>query len=260
MCVMQVTVMLKKNEQCGSADFVTYEAQRTAHLPLTFDDGRAHFGPQRSISIHRSQCSSSGNGERRTGECVELYMRHIDTTIVIRRLAGYLSVAVHIPRSVANSSSAGSSSPFTQGGSGLSGGDHLVGGIQQLCMAGCPRSERFSLDDFVHHKHGRLKMRVADAADICAQSGATDGFFDACVEDLVLTGNQELALTAAMSQADMVRLYSGAWRTLHNRTSLLPPSTTTTVTTTLPSRLRESAAVSSAASGRVYSVTLTVGE
>jgi hypothetical protein len=226
---VQVTVMLKKNEECGSAEFVTYEAQRTSHLPLTFDDGRAHLGPQRSISIHRHPCSSGGNDHQHPrgsayGECVELYMRHIDTTIVLRRIAGYLSVAVHLPRSVANSSSnSGSSSSYGN----VHADERLSSGIQQLCMVGCPRGERFSVDEFVHHKHGRLKMHVSDAAELCAHSGATDGFFDACVEDLLLTGSEELAQSATVAQSDMLRLYQDAWVSLRNRTSPRPLASVT---------------------------------
>ena len=205
--------MLKKNEECGSTDFVTYEAQRTSHLPSTFEDGRSSLGPQRSVMINRYSC------ERHKGECVvELHMRHINTTIVIRKLAGYLSVAVVLPQVVANSSSSNNG--------GTSSSDSLPTdrmGIQQLCMAGCPRSERFTADDFVSHKHSRLKMHKSDATDICADSGATDGFYDACIEDLLLTGNEELAETAYVAQADMMRLYPDALRFLENRTVAVSP-------------------------------------
>lgn len=252
---MQVTVLLKRHDECGSARYVTYEAS-SGQLPATFDDGRARF---RAVELI----------EREPNAHVEIRVHYIDTTIVIRQMHGQYAVFVRSPVRVANAtSSVDAYAP-----------DDVVS--FQLCSASCPRSELIRLNEFFadYSSNAAASLTVtsstpervtttsstsssmsksprsgssrfasrssssvddklsvninkiaasgvqnmAQAVTKCRDAGVVDYFFDSCVFDLLTIGDSRRALAMSLlAQRDLVSLLPNTAFT--NRTSLMEPS------------------------------------
>lgn len=143
------------------------------------------------------------------GEKVEIHLRYVSTKVIIRKFDEFLSVAIKMPEEVIKQRSSVSA--------------------LQLCVTGCPSAERISFMEvlaFPHHYVRRLgldqpMMNREDAISLCKQAGTTDFFFDSCVFDLILTGNRNLAVSAATALIDIRHLYSPYQRHYEtNRTDL----------------------------------------
>ena len=202
--MLQLTVVIKRQDECAADRFLTYQAQ-TDSLPGVFDDGRSHVGPDKSVKIT----------EVDIGRHVEIYLRYIDTTLIVRQIGRYFTFAIKMPA------------------------DLIEEGIRknpdsiQLCVKGCPLSERINYKHFLAHKHSRLKLknsleqtttRVAmtrDAAEtLCREAPVVDFYFDSCVFDLMTTGDSNFTIAASNALKDVLRLYPQAARMHENRTNL----------------------------------------
>lgn len=194
--------MIKRNEECGASRFVTYQAV-TDSLPQAFDDGRTHFGPDRSVQIT----------EVDPGKHVEIYLRFIDTTLIVRQVGRYFTFAIKMPEDLVKHSA-----------------DQNPDGIQ-LCVKGCPQSEQINYREYLAHKHSRLKalteqsdMEIAMNRDLaeakCREANVVDFYYDSCVFDLMTTGDSNFTQAAHSALQDVLRLYPQAAKMHKNRTSL----------------------------------------
>ena len=212
--------MVKQHGECASPVFVTYQAA-LGELPGAFDDG--------SVELGGNERAMGGSGvrlrEQTAGRHVEIHLRYVDTTVVLRRAGSHYSVVVRMPAAVVNAS-------VTDDPDGL-----------QLCVRGCPHSERINYREFIALRSTRLKPQrqkqegtaVASATEVtssademardkaaahCRDAGVVDYFFDACVFDLVSTGDLNFTQAARHAQRDTLRLLPESAGELRNRTSL----------------------------------------
>ena len=201
--MLQLTVIVKRSEPCTRQ--LTYEARANESLPRAFVDGAVSSGPR---SGHSAEVTAVVPGLH-----VVITLRHINTTLVIRRVAGHLSFAARLPRGLADQSEARE-------------------GIQ-LCTRGCPERERIdyrhvlSAGRTVSTVHaGRPAVLTRDlVANMCRQFRLTDFYLDACVFDVLFTGKTAFMESAREAQQDLKRLMPQAVRQLTNRTQLrLAPS------------------------------------
>ncbi|XP_074650047.1 repulsive guidance molecule A-like [Tubulanus polymorphus] len=195
----KVTVIVKSNRMCGSDVFTMYQAQNDANLPTTFDNGRSHYGPDRTVTITQIV----------PGTHVEIYIRYIDTTISIRQVGRYLTVAIKMPEDIVNSSTR----PIPYG--------------LQLCARGCPAGERINYQEFLARKKTRvdsimrrneLAMSRERAVKLCKAAKTTDFYFDSCVFDLMVTGDENFTLAAAIALQDMLQMFPEFRKSNRNRT------------------------------------------
>ncbi len=194
--------MVKKNENCGPSEYVMYQAS-TDDLPGCFDDGSTYFGQEHSVQII----------EEDPGQHIEIYLRYIDTTLVVRHIGRYLTFAIKMPEAVVDHSL-----------------ENNHNGIQ-LCLRGCPLTELIDYREYLLQKHVRLKslagnsdVKIAmsrDAAEEkCREARVVDFYYDSCVFDLMTTGDVNFTQAAHSALTDVLRLYPQAAKMHHNRTTL----------------------------------------
>ena len=192
---LQLTVLIKKNEDCASRRYLTYQAQSELNiLPSTFDDGRTYYGASRSVELI----------EKDPGKHVEIHIKYIDTTIIVRHIGSYLSFAISMPEELLNSSEESA---------------------LELCVRGCPRSELINYQEYLALKKksalgSEIVMPRKDAEEECRKSGLVDFYFDSCVFDLMTTGDKNFTLAAVASYKDILHFSPELSKTQKNRTSL----------------------------------------
>ncbi|XP_054278136.1 repulsive guidance molecule A-like [Macrosteles quadrilineatus] len=198
----KVTIIIKgRSTPCTSEK--TYEAVADAPLPTTFIDGSYRSGPDESVVI----AASNGASER-----VEIFLRYVDTTLVVRRVGKHLAFSAKLPEELVENS-------LQQDPESL-----------QLCTRGCPVTERLDLVTSRGHQvsweTALEKCRSTEDLSNDIVNNLTDYYLDWCVFD-AMTAGVEFDFTAAAhsAQADVLRLDPSS---LQNRTSLLlsqaPPS------------------------------------
>jgi RGM family protein len=147
---------------------------------------------------------------------VEIYVRYIETNLIVRQAGRYLAVSARMPEELVNLS----------GGADGSFGD-------SLCVRGCPATER--LDPVAGRGH---KLPWDKALERCRRSDSnevtnnlTDHYLDWCVFDVMTTGGGAVAndfIAAAHSaQADVLRLDP---LSLKNKTTSRPYDSGTSLT------------------------------
>ena len=196
-------MVIKKNDNCGSSRYVTYQAS-TDDLPGAFDDGRTHFGQERSVHLI----------EEDPGKHIEIYLRYIDTTLIVRQVGRYFTFAMKMPEEIVEHS--------RDNNNGI-----------QLCVRGCPASELIDYREYLAQKHVRLKsltedrnVKVAMSRNVaeakCKDAHVVDFYYDSCVFDLMTTGDTNFTQAAQSALSDVLRLYPVAAKMHKNRTSLDP--------------------------------------
>lgn len=127
---------------------------------------------------------SAGKGVRLTplnSSFVELVLSHAGVRLLIRQQGDFLSVALRLPSSLA--------------------GDQP----SQLCLGGCSLSER------VQVPQGEPAWRLEEADAACRAANLTGAYRDACVFDVLATGQKEMAAEAgAAAVADLKELGAAA--------------------------------------------------
>lgn len=175
-----VTVLIKgRATKCTTEK--TYEATSDQPLPDTFVDGTRNNG-----SVFLSLQDIDDNHQT-----VEIFLKYIKTTIVIRQVGKYLAIAVQMPEELV---------------------ELEADGDFHLCMSGCPLSEE--LKSVAPHRTA-LSWEAAlalcrDTTDLAREinNNLTDHYLDWCVFDVMTTGADEAEafVTAAHSaQADALR-------------------------------------------------------
>ncbi|CAH1797457.1 unnamed protein product [Owenia fusiformis] len=195
----KLTVMIKANDECAEDRYMLYLAQ-TDLLPDAFEDGSESFGPDDSVQLVVVQANKH----------VEIYMRYIDTTIIVRQVGRYFTFAIKMPEEIVQLTR---ESP-----------DPL-----QLCARGCPKGEQINYGEFLAQKHSHIKslidknvhvMSRENAVKKCSESRVVDFYFDSCVFDLMTTGDTNFTRAANLALQDVLRLQPSAAQSHHNRTSL----------------------------------------
>lgn len=197
----KVTVLIKGgNGYCNRSK--TYQAQ-VGNLPPAFVDGTNHGGPEKAVRVKL----------READRHVEILIKYVDTVIVVRQVGNFLTVAIRMPRDV-----------MYQG---------VAGDGLQLCMGGCPASERIDYVSFLWRdarvtqtQFGPVEVFGRDAALVkCRAANLTDFYLDSCVFDLMMTGEETFGQAAVKALYDLRFLTQNLYQELPNRTELptLPP-------------------------------------
>lgn len=131
--------------------------------------------------------------EENPGKHIEIHLRYIGTRIVIRQSGRYLTFAAKMPSAIA-----------MQGAQG----DTL-----ELCVRGCPRRERIDFERLLDTKSGPKREAIA----ACRALNITDFYFDACVFDLLTTGDGSFSAAARDAMLD------GGQQSLVNGTLVVIP-------------------------------------
>ena len=199
---LQLTVMIKKNETCSASRFITYAAQ-TDNLPGSFDDGHTKYGPDDSVKLT----------EIEPGKYVKIYLRFIDTTILVRQIGRYFTFAIKMPVGIIQES-------------------HVKDTLE-LCASGCPTQERINYQKYLAQQKnqvlnvtpdsagsGGVVMTRTDAVELCKQANVVDFYFDSCVFDLMTTGDKDFTAAAYQAWQDLIELTPGLQMSQTNRTDL----------------------------------------
>lgn len=197
-------MIIKRHDECAASHYVMYQAL-TNDLPATFDDGSTHFGKDKSVLI----------SEIEPNRHVEIYLRYIDTLLVIRQIGLYITFAIRMPEEIVNSTSQEDPERL------------------QLCVSGCPKAELINYKQFLVQTHAKFKnggnevenlvedaMTSDLAYKLCRRVNVTDFYLDSCVFDLMTTGDLNFTLAAYRALQDVVRLDPRAAAMLENRTVL----------------------------------------
>lgn len=204
--MFQITIIIKGGSTpCTSEK--TYEAtSESPSLPSSFTDDTS--GSESVVLTRSLDDPSSPTGHQR----VEIYIRYIETTLVIRRAGKYLAFSAKIPQEITkysiNSESNG----------------------QQLCSKGCPKKERMNMiaerGHFVSREEALEKCRRTEELSNDISNQLTDNYLDWCIFDVMTAGSKsadDFVVAAHSAQADVLRFDPTS---LKNRTTLLETDST----------------------------------
>lgn len=145
-------------------DQKVYQAE-IDNLPAAFEDGSVNGG-------ERPGGSSLAIRERSPGRHVEIHAEYIGTTIAVRQAGRQLSFSIRAAEEVARA--------FTEEQD------------LQLCVGGCPRSQRISRSECCR---GRTAAETARA--LCKEMlPIEDVYFQSCVFDVVTSGDANFTMAA----------------------------------------------------------------
>ncbi|MBZ3877405.1 RGM domain family member B [Sciurus carolinensis] len=185
----QITIIFKAHREC--TDQKVYQAV-TDDLPAAFVDGTTSGGDGEAKSLHIV--------ERESGRYVEMHARYIGTTVFVRQLGRYLTLAIRMPEDLAMS--------FEESQD------------LQLCVNGCPLSER--IDDGQGQVSAILGHSLPRTSLVQAWPGYTletastqchekmpvkDIYFQSCVFDLLTTGDANFTTAAHSALEDVEALH-----------------------------------------------------
>uniref|UniRef100_A0A1B6MUM0 Repulsive guidance molecule N-terminal domain-containing protein n=1 Tax=Graphocephala atropunctata TaxID=36148 RepID=A0A1B6MUM0_9HEMI len=201
----KVTIIIKgRSTPCTTEK--TYEASADAPLPSTFIDGSYRSGPEDGVVIAAGAETHPGGHQR-----VEIYLRYIETTLLVRRVGKYLAFSAKLPEELVENS--------------MKDDDNL-----QLCTRGCPVTERLDLvrsrGHVVSWEAALAQCRSTEELSNDIVNNLTDYYLDWCVFDAMTAGvGFEFTAAAHSAQADVLRMDPSS---LQNRTVPLPLDRTVT--------------------------------
>ncbi|NXX98826.1 RGMB protein, partial [Centropus bengalensis] len=185
----KVTIIFKSYQDC--TDQKVYQAV-TDDLPAAFVDGTTSGGDgsMRSLQIV----------EKVSGKYVEMHARYIGTTVYIRKLGHYLTLAIRMPQELVL--------------------DYEKSQDLQLCVNGCPSNER--IDNSGHlplpvmghllpqgaaaHPHSLYTLETATTK--CHEKILIkDIYFHSCIFDLLTTGDTNFTAAAHTALQDVEALH-----------------------------------------------------
>lgn len=164
----------------------------TDDLPAAFVDGTTSGGDENTRSLHIV--------EKVSGEYIEMHARYIGTTVYIRQLGHYLTLAIRMPQ-------------------------ELVMAFEesqdlQLCLNGCPSSERIDQSGYLPlpvmgkllpwgaASHPRSGYTLETATTKCHEKMLVkDIYFYSCVFDLLTTGDDNFTAAAHSAFQDVEALH-----------------------------------------------------
>ncbi|XP_008471887.1 RGM domain family member B [Diaphorina citri] len=194
----KVTVIIKgRSTPCTNEK--TYEAQADSPLPLSFiNSGVNSHSKNADNVVLKVESDPSGHHER-----AEIFIKYIETTIVVRRVGKYLAVSAKLPEELVE--------PSIQDPNTL-----------QLCTLGCPPSERLDIVTSRGHMtdrdHALAKCKDTEELSNDIINNLTDYYLDWCVFDTMTAGiSYDFTAAAHSAQADVLRFDPSS---LNNRTTL----------------------------------------
>lgn len=185
----QITIIFKAHHEC--TDQKVYQAV-TDDLPAAFVDGTTSGGDGDAKSLRIV--------ERESGHYVEMHALYIGTTVFVRQVGRYLTLAIRMPEDLAMS--------------------YEESQDLQLCMNGCPVSER--IDDGQGQVSAILGHSLPRTSLVQAWPGYTletantqchekmpvkDIYFQSCVFDLLTTGDANFTAAAHSALEDVEALH-----------------------------------------------------
>lgn len=158
----KLTIIFKNMKEC--IDQKVYQAELD-NVPAAFQDGSVNGGV-------RPGGSSLVIRERSPGRHVEIRASYIGTTIAVRQAGRQLSFSIRAAEEVARA---------------FSEEQDL-----QLCVGGCPRSQRMS-----RSPRGRGRVPADTARALCREMlPVEDVYFQSCVFDVVTSGDTNFTMAA----------------------------------------------------------------
>uniref|UniRef100_A0A8C3RAY1 Repulsive guidance molecule BMP co-receptor b n=1 Tax=Cyanoderma ruficeps TaxID=181631 RepID=A0A8C3RAY1_9PASS len=185
----KVTVIFKSYQDC--TDQKVYQAM-TDDLPAAFVDGTTSGGDGNTRSLHIV--------EKVSGKYIEMHARYIGTTVYIRQLGHYLTLAIRMPQELVMA--------------------YEESQDLQLCVNGCPSSER--IDHSGHlplpvmgkllpwgaAAHPLSEYTLETATTKCHEKMLVkDIYFYSCVFDLLTTGDANFTAAAHSALQDVEALH-----------------------------------------------------
>lgn len=169
-------------------------------LPAAFTDGTKSSGTGPDFVVEIAVRSPDFH--------VVINVKYVAIKLFIRRHGKYLSLAVRIPEEVIQLKSPTETA--------------------QLCLSGCPSRQRVAYKEYLAapayfaQKWGSPRPRMAkqDAVRLCREAEVMDFYFDACVFDLLVSGDPSFRDAARDALGDARRLYSPQRFFETNRTDL----------------------------------------
>lgn len=186
----KLTIIFKNFQEC--VDQKVYQAEMD-ELPAAFADGSKNGGDKHGANSLRIT-------EKVSGQHVEIQARYIGTTIVVRQVGRYLTFAVRMPEEVVHAVEDGD-------GQGL-----------YLCLRGCPLSQQIDFRaprppgpqaEAAAGPAGPDTFPYEAAAAKCKERlPVEDLYYQACVFDLLTTGDVNFTLAAYYALEDVKMLHS----------------------------------------------------
>lgn len=185
----QITIIFKSYQDC--TDQKVYQAV-TDDLPAAFVDGTTNGGDGNTKSLRIV--------EKVSGKYIEIHAKYIGTTVYIRQLGRYLTLAIRMPQELVMA--------------------YKESQDLQLCVNGCPSSER--IDDSGHlplpvigqlfpqdgAAHPRSMYTLDTATTKCHEKMLVkDIYFYSCVFDLLTTGDANFTAAAHSALQDVEALH-----------------------------------------------------
>lgn len=185
----KITIIFKAHREC--TDQKVYQAV-TDDLPAAFVDGSTSGGDGDPKSLRIV--------ERESGRSVEMHARYMGTTVFVRQLGRYLTLAIRMPEALAMA--------------------YEESQDLQLCVTGCPLGER--IDDGQGQVSAILGPGLPRSPAATAWPGYTletasarcheqmpvkDIYFQSCVFDLLTTGDANFTAAAHSALEDVEALH-----------------------------------------------------
>ncbi|XP_054666736.1 repulsive guidance molecule B [Grus americana] len=185
----KITIIFKSYQDC--TDQKVYQAV-TDDLPAAFVDGTTNGGDGNTKSLRIV--------EKVSGKYIEIHAKYIGTTVYIRQLGRYLTLAIRMPQELVMA--------------------YKESQDLQLCVNGCPSSER--IDDSGHlplpvigqlfpqdgAAHPRSMYTLDTATTKCHEKMLVkDIYFYSCVFDLLTTGDANFTAAAHSALQDVEALH-----------------------------------------------------
>ncbi|XP_027428570.2 repulsive guidance molecule A [Zalophus californianus] len=203
----KLTIIFKNFQEC--VDQKVYQAEMD-ELPAAFADGSKNGGDKHGANSLKIT-------EKVSGQHVEIQAKYIGTTIVVRQVGRYLTFAVRMPEEVVNAVE-----------------DRDSQGLY-LCLRGCPLNQQIDFQAFRANAEGPRPHRPEAASPAPAAPDTfpyetavakckeklpvEDLYYQACVFDLLTTGDVNFTLAAYYALEDVKMLHSNKDRLhLYERT------------------------------------------
>ncbi|XP_021536189.1 repulsive guidance molecule A isoform X1 [Neomonachus schauinslandi] len=203
----KLTIIFKNFQEC--VDQKVYQAEMD-ELPAAFADGSKNGGDKHGANSLKIT-------EKVSGQHVEIQAKYIGTTIVVRQVGRYLTFAVRMPEEVVNAVE-----------------DRDSQGLY-LCLRGCPLNQQIDFQAFRANAEGPGPHRPEAASPAPAAPDTfpyetavakckeklpvEDLYYQACVFDLLTTGDVNFTLAAYYALEDVKMLHSNKDRLhLYERT------------------------------------------
>ncbi|NWJ06115.1 RGMB protein, partial [Crypturellus undulatus] len=181
----KITIIFKSYQDC--TDQKVYQAV-TDDLPAAFVDGTTSGGDGSTRSLRIV--------ERVSGKYVEMHARYMGTTVYVRQLGRYLTLAIRMPQELAMA--------------------YEESQDLQLCVNGCPSGERIDASGHLPlpaaglpaAARARSAYTLESATSACHEKMLVkDIYFYSCVFDLLTTGDANFTAAAQSALRDVEALH-----------------------------------------------------